>query len=90
MSDGESLTAWESKAHKVIGELCYAEWDKANRYVKGKGRPKKTRPYTVPDIAADLMKMLAMKDRSEAEREIKALLLHHNHIVHLDNIKEKK
>jgi hypothetical protein len=73
--------AWETKAHEVISKLCYTAWDEANQYRPGIGRPKKSRPYTPPELARQLTIALGIRDESERESEVKALLLHHNYLT---------
>jgi hypothetical protein len=75
------MTLWETKAHKVVSELCFAAWDAANPKRKGL-RPRKSRPYQVPDLARQLTTALGLHDPAECEREVKALMLHHNYLTH--------
>ena len=64
------MTLWEEKAHAIIRALCQEE------YVRMNPQPGKRHvPYNVPALAQQLVDILALKDRKEAEERAKALFL---------------
>lgn len=75
------MAPWEDKAHKVIAALCLAAWEQANPKGRNGQRPKKHRPYQVPDLAANLVVALGLHDAAKREESVKALLLEHNYRV---------
>ena len=58
---------WRHKAHKIIGEISYAAWERANTKKNG-ARYKKHRAYTVPELATKLIKCLDKNDEVGAKR----------------------
>jgi hypothetical protein len=73
------MTSWENKADKVIAALCFAAWEQANPRGRNGQRPKKHRPYQVPELASRLVSALGLHDAREREESVKALLLQHNY-----------
>ncbi len=67
------MLAWEQKAHTIIGQLSFEAFDKANPKNKFGSRPKKQKPYTIPQTADELVKILGMVDRKEAEEMAKVI-----------------
>lgn len=77
------MKAWEQKAHDIIARYCRESWLRANIPQKEvrkllRGEPAvllvdKHRPYTVPAIAAALVKALAIHDDRAREHEVKRL-----------------
>ena len=61
-----SNKTWQDKAHRIIGILCYESFIKANTRKHG-GLYKKHKPYSVPDIANELVVCLANDDEKTAK-----------------------
>jgi hypothetical protein len=66
------MLPWEEKAHKIIGELSHQAWDATNPKNRAGLRPRKSRPYHVPQTAQELVTCLGMHDRQAAEEQAKA------------------
>jgi hypothetical protein len=66
--------SWEDKAASIISNLCTESYRQANLLPNGTWR-KKHRPYTVPPLAQQLVDILGLHDRVEAEERTKALFL---------------
>jgi hypothetical protein len=69
------MLPWETKAHKIIGQLAAQAWDQANPKDRHGRRPRKYRPYAVPQTAQDLVACLGMHDRQAAETQAKAIFV---------------
>ncbi len=69
------MLPWEEKAHKIIGELSRQAWSAANPKNRYDLRPRKSRPYRVPQTAQDLVTCLGMHDRQAAEEQAKAIFI---------------
>ena len=67
-----TTTTWRDKAHRIIGEMCFAEWDKTNTRPDGR-RYKKHRQYHVPEMAKALVDCLAHDDEERAKSLFLAL-----------------
>lgn len=66
--------SWEDKVQRVIGRLSYASWYEANHDASGH-RYKRHRPYSIPQEARDLVEILGMKNRREAEHRAKEAMM---------------
>lgn len=69
------MKPWERKAHRIIADLSLQAQTEANTRTNGK-RYKVHRPYTIPEVADDLVRILGMRDRAAAEVEAKTLFVH--------------
>lgn len=70
------LTAWETKAHRVIAELARDAWRRANHDKHGR-RYVTHRAYVMPDDAVALVVALGDHDRVRAEETAKAIFQRH-------------
>jgi hypothetical protein len=60
------MQPWEIKAHAIVAALSFQAWRAAN--VKADGRRRKRHvPYTIPDVAARLVKALGEGDEETAK-----------------------
>lgn len=66
-----SSEPWRHRAEKIISELAFAAWEKANRLPNGRIR-KMHQPYTVPPFARALTAALGLPE-PECEHECKRL-----------------
>ena len=57
---------WQTKAHRIIGELSRESWRKANMLPNGKLR-KRHVPYSIPDVAQRLIECLDRNDEIGAK-----------------------
>lgn len=57
---------WRNMARYFIGEMCYSSWRKSNIMKNGKRRMRHV-PYSVPDLAADLVECLDKNDEHKAK-----------------------
>lgn len=69
------MLPWEEKAHKIISHLSFQAWSEANPKDRSGRRPRKYRPYCVPQAAQDLATCLGMHDRQSAEEQAKAIFI---------------
>lgn len=60
------MEEWEKKAHRIIGALCRASYEQANRLPDGSLR-KKHRPYARPEVAQRLVECLGKRDEETAK-----------------------
>lgn len=60
------LLPWEQKAHRIIQNLCRESYNQSNTSASGK-KYKKHRPYSVPELAEDLIECLANQDEERAK-----------------------
>lgn len=67
-------TPWRDKANRIISSLCYESWKQTNFSPSGK-QYKKHRPYSVPDLARDLVDCLGALNQVAAEEKAKSLFL---------------
>ena len=61
---------WRGKCHRIIHTECKRSYEQANRLKSGKLR-KRHRPYSVPEIAQDMIHFLDTND----ERGAKAMFI---------------
>jgi hypothetical protein len=64
---------WEGKVHRVVALLSRAAWAKANLGPDGRPR-KKHRPYRIPEEASELVRVMGLRDRREAEYQAKSIM----------------
>ena len=64
---------WENKVQSVIGKLSQVAYAQTNLDPSGK-RYKTHRPYRLPDEANDLVQILGLHDRKDAEHRAKAYM----------------
>lgn len=57
---------WREKAHRVIGQLAHAAYEKANRLPNGRLR-KRHVPYALPEVARALVECLGTDDEARAK-----------------------
>ena len=68
------LTPWEQKAHRLIAELARQEFERSNRLPNGRLRARH-KPYSLPPVAQQLVEILGLHDRTEAEHRAKSIFL---------------
>lgn len=68
----KSGVSWRDKASQIIAELSYTAWYHANHSKAGK-RYKAHRPYTIPELAEELVACLAENDLERAELRAKQI-----------------
>lgn len=71
----EKLKQWEIKANSIIASLCTESYNHMNP-----SRGIKHHRYSVPVIAQELVDILGMKDRKEAEKKAKKIFLDYNYL----------
>lgn len=64
------MRTWCDKANRIIAELSWDAWHKANHNKQGK-RYKKHRPYSVPEDAQMLVECLGDHDQKCGEERAK-------------------
>lgn len=64
---------WEHKAADVVSKLSYQSWYQANHDKHGH-RYKRHHPYSIPEEAEELVRILGMHDRRAAEIQAKEIM----------------
>ena len=62
----EIEAAWRNKANVLIGALCFESYRAANTTLGGKVRKRRV-PYSVPELAKDLIECLNTNDEEQAK-----------------------
>jgi hypothetical protein len=70
------MATWEDKAHRLIAKMAMQAYEQSNRLSNGRLR-KKHVPYSLPEMAHQLVAILGDHDRASAELHAKQLFLSH-------------
>ena len=69
------MKTWRDKAHKRIAGLSLQSFEQVNRKRDG-SYYKRRRPYSIPEEAQELIRLLGSHNEQEAEREAKSIFVH--------------
>lgn len=69
------MQTWRDKANRIIAEMSFDAWHKANTRRDG-ARYKKHRQYSIPEVAQELVVCLGMHDQQAAELRAKQIFIY--------------